>query len=153
MDAVSGTGAGRAGEQDHEVIDLLGVGFGPSNLALAIAIATRAPVRTVRVAPSLPEASRSTTSRSPAGCPRSRAVVEVAEVGEEEELVSSADLDVRCLHRDGVPAGESTLLAEALAVFEFEFPTARGFVWVAGEAACVKPIRRMLPNHAALDAR
>jgi NADPH-dependent ferric siderophore reductase len=82
-----------------------------------------------------------------------RVVVEVADAGEEQALPSAADVDVRWLHRDGVPAGESTLLADALADFEFEFPTGRGFVWVAGEAGCVKPIRRMLRNHPALDAR
>ena len=45
------------------------------------------------------------------------------------------------------------MLADALADFEFEFPTGRGFVWVAGEATCLKPVRRMLRNHPALDSR
>jgi NADPH-dependent ferric siderophore reductase len=81
-----------------------------------------------------------------------RAVIEVADAGEEQDLRCAADVDLRWLHRDGVPAGESTLLADALAGFEFEFPTGRGFVWVAGEAVSLKPVRRMLRNHPALDA-
>ena len=82
-----------------------------------------------------------------------RAVIEVADAGEEPELPSAADVDLVWLHRDGIPAGESTLLADALAGFEFEFPTGRGFVWVAGEAGALKPVRRMLRSHPALDSR
>ena len=81
-----------------------------------------------------------------------RVVVEVAGPEEEQTLPCSADVDLVWLHRDGIPAGESTLLADALAGFEFEFPTGRGFVWVAGEANALKPVRRMLRNHPALDA-
>ncbi|MDL5159531.1 siderophore-interacting protein [Actinomycetospora termitidis] len=81
-----------------------------------------------------------------------RVVVEVAGPEEEQTLPCSADVDLVWLHRNGIPAGESTLLADALAGFEFEFPTGRGFVWVAGEAVSLKPVRRMLRNHPALDA-
>ncbi len=63
-----------------------------------------------------------------------RAVVEVADAGE-QALPSAADVDVRWLHRDGVPAGASTLLADALADVEFEFPTGRGSGWRARPAA------------------
>ncbi len=31
--------------------------------------------------------------------------------------------------------------------------TGRGFVWVAGEATCLTPMRPMLRNHPALDAQ
>jgi NADPH-dependent ferric siderophore reductase len=76
-----------------------------------------------------------------------RAFVEVADAAEEQILPSAAEVDLRWLHRDGVPAGSSTLLADA--VTACGFPAGRGFVWVAGEATSLTPLRRAL--RASLD--
>lgn len=86
----------------------------------------------------------------PAGA-TAQVLVEVADAGEEQELSSAADVAVRWLHRDGVPAGESDLLETALA--GVRLPPGRGFVWVAGEAGTLRPIRRSLRARDDLDPR
>ncbi|MDF2980112.1 MAG: Siderophore-interacting protein, partial [Actinomycetospora sp.] len=77
----------------------------------------------------------------PAGA-RAEVFCEVADAAEEQELASAADVTVHWLHRDGVPAGEAALLHDALAAVTL--PPGRGFVWVAGEAGALRPVRRML---------
>ena len=80
-------------------------------------------------------------SELPAGA-RAEVFCEVADAAEEQEFVSDADVTVHWLHRDGVPAGEATLLHDALATLAL--PAGRGFVWVAGEAGALRPVRRLL---------
>ena len=77
----------------------------------------------------------------PAGA-RAQVFCEVADAAEEQELASAADVTVHWLHRDGVPAGEAALLHDALAAMTL--PPGRGFVWVAGEAGALRPVRRTL---------
>jgi NADPH-dependent ferric siderophore reductase len=91
----------------------------------------------------------------PAGA-RAEVFCEVADAAEEQELASAADVTVHWLHRDGVPAGEAALLHDALAAVTL--PPGRGFVWVAGEAGALRPVRRMLrarpdvcPRHLDVD--
>ncbi|MDD7969415.1 siderophore-interacting protein [Actinomycetospora lemnae] len=86
----------------------------------------------------------------PAGV-RAEVFCEVADAAEEQELTSDADVTVHWLHRDGVPAGEAMLLHDALAAVTF--PDGRGFVWVAGEAGALRPVRRMLKARDDLDQR
>jgi NADPH-dependent ferric siderophore reductase len=73
-----------------------------------------------------------------------RAIVrlEVADAGEEQPLTSPARLDLAWLHRDGAPAGTTDLLARAVA--DVDLPAGPGFAFVAGEAGCVRPVRRHL---------
>ncbi|MGK5682600.1 siderophore-interacting protein [Actinoplanes sp. URMC 104] len=68
--------------------------------------------------------------RLPAGV-RTMAYVEVADAAEEQQLAA----EVRWLHRD---RGET--LASVLSTVEL--PPGDGYVWVAGEATGLKPIRR-----------
>lgn len=91
----------------------------------------------------------------PAGA-RAEVFCEVADAAEEQELASAADVTVHWLHRDGVPAGETAMLHDALAAATL--PPGRGFVWVAGEAGALRPVRRMLrarpdvrPRHLDVD--
>jgi NADPH-dependent ferric siderophore reductase len=82
-------------------------------------------------------------SRILAGSPRDVrgvALVEVADAGEEQPLTAPEEVDVRWLHRDGVPPGESSLLADAVAALERP-DTDDLFAWVAGESAAVRAIR------------
>ena len=72
----------------------------------------------------------------PAGKPV-HAYAEVADPAEEQDLVRTADTTLTWLHRS---AGQS--LGAALA--EFRAPAGDGYLWVAGEATALKPIRRHL---------
>jgi NADPH-dependent ferric siderophore reductase len=68
------------------------------------------------------------------------ALLEVADAGEEQDLGAPAGIEVRWLHRGGIPPGESTLLVDAVA------GTSRPagddlFAWVAAESGVVRAIR------------
>jgi NADPH-dependent ferric siderophore reductase len=68
--------------------------------------------------------------------------VEVADAAEEQPLASPADVRVTWLHRDGAEPGTTDLLARAVAATEL--PDGDGFVWAAGEAGAMRPVRRHL---------
>ncbi|MEU4805428.1 siderophore-interacting protein [Actinosynnema sp. NPDC023587] len=77
------------------------------------------------------------------------AFVEVS--GPDEEIALSAPdrVEVRWLHRGDVPPGASTLLADA--VREVRVPEGeRVYVWVAGEAGSIKPLRRWVRDELGL---
>lgn len=78
-------------------------------------------------------------------------VAEVAGPEEEQVLETAAAASVTWLHRDGVPAGRSRLLLDA--VRSMSFPDGDGFAWVAGEASAVREIRRHLVGERGLDRR
>ncbi|MCK9920719.1 siderophore-interacting protein [Frankia sp. AgPm24] len=73
---------------------------------------------------------------------RALVLVEVADAAEEQPLPSAGEVDLRWLHRDGIPAGRSTLLLDA--VRAADLPAGRGYAWVAAESAAVRAIRRHL---------
>ncbi|ANY07175.1 siderophore-interacting protein [Pseudonocardia sp. HH130630-07] len=79
-----------------------------------------------------------------------RAFVEVADAGEELPLTAPAGVQVRWVHRDGVPAGVSDALARAV-VADRPPAGARVFAWVAGETTAIKPVRRFLRDELGLD--
>jgi NADPH-dependent ferric siderophore reductase len=87
---------------------------------------------------SLPAISRILAAAAPntAGV----ALVEVAGRAEEQPLEAPAGVVVRWLHRDGVPPGESTLLADAVAALDPP-GTDDVFAWVAAESATVRTVR------------
>ncbi|RBY78166.1 siderophore-interacting protein [Geodermatophilus sp. TF02-6] len=71
---------------------------------------------------------------------RGLALVEVADVAEEQPLPAPAGVGVRWLHRDGTPPGEGTLLADAVAALDR--PAGEDvFAWVAAESAAVRAVR------------
>ncbi|MBB4663839.1 SIP domain-containing protein [Conexibacter arvalis] len=70
---------------------------------------------------------------------RAIAVVEVAD-GEERQPISCAGkLDLRWVHRDGAPAGETLALADA--VRALPLPDGRGRAWGAGESGVMRQVR------------
>ncbi|MEV0675453.1 siderophore-interacting protein [Actinosynnema sp. NPDC050436] len=78
------------------------------------------------------------------------AFVEVAGPKEEVELAAPAGVEVRWLHRgEDVPPGTTTDLADA--VRSVDVPEgARVYVWVAGEAGSIKPLRRWVRDELGL---
>ncbi len=88
---------------------------------------------------------------------RGLAIVEVADAGEEQDLVRPPGVEVRWLHRDGALAGSTRMLQDA--VLALDLPpqdvvvaggTAR--IWVAAESAVVRELRRHL-REAGFDRR
>ncbi|RKT55494.1 siderophore-interacting protein [Saccharothrix australiensis] len=72
---------------------------------------------------------------------RGWAFIEVADAAEEIPLSAPEHVEVRWLHRGDAPPGTGDLLADAVravSVPEGE----RVYVWVAGEAGAIKPLRR-----------
>lgn len=87
---------------------------------------------------SLPAITRILAEAGPAT--RGVALVEVADEAEQQPVPAPQGVTVRWLHRDGIPPGESTLLADAVAELEpFEGPDV--FAWVGAESAAVRAIR------------
>ncbi|MFF3500905.1 siderophore-interacting protein [Streptomyces sp. NPDC003247] len=78
------------------------------------------------------------------------AFVEVADAGEEIALSAPEGVEVRWLHRGDRPAGTGGALARAVtatAVPEGE----RLYVWIAGEAGQIKPLRRWIRDALRLE--
>jgi NADPH-dependent ferric siderophore reductase len=78
------------------------------------------------------------------------AVVEVADASEEIPLTAPERVDVRWVHRGAVPAGESDVLERALRGVGLA-PGERTFVWIAGEAGVLRPLRRWVRHELGLD--
>lgn len=76
-----------------------------------------------------------------------RAIVEVADAGEEQALPGHAR--VEWVHRGTTPAGEPLVAAVTAA----ELPTGRGQAWLSGESAAVKDLRAHLLTERGLDRR
>ncbi|PIF04440.1 MAG: NADPH-dependent ferric siderophore reductase [Propionibacterium sp.] len=75
------------------------------------------------------------------------AYIEVAGPASQLELPSAAALDVVWLHRNGAEPGTTTLLPDAVLGHDFsDSPTGLSYVWAAGEAQAMQPIRRYLAN-------
>jgi NADPH-dependent ferric siderophore reductase len=70
---------------------------------------------------------------------RGVALLEVADAAEEQDLVAPDGVEVRWLHRDGIPPGEGTLLVDAVAALDR--PDGVVFAWVGAESATVRAVR------------
>ena len=82
---------------------------------------------------------------------RALVLIEIPDAGEQIALTSSAQLDIRWLHRDGAEAGSTNLLLEALRVLDL--PQGDGYAWVATELGSVKAIRQHLIQERGVDKR
>lgn len=84
--------------------------------------------------------------------PRGRkvtALIEIADDGEKQEIVSSADASIRWLSREGRPAGTTSLLADAVGAERLPRDE-RVFVWCGCEFAAFKAIRSHLRKECGL---
>lgn len=76
---------------------------------------------------------------------RGLALIEIPDAAEEQLLEFEAAIEVRWLHRNGVEAGKSTLLADAIRSATLSDGLAETrFFWVATESAAAKEIRQYL---------
>ncbi|WP_406252082.1 siderophore-interacting protein [Streptomyces atratus] len=78
------------------------------------------------------------------------AFVEVADAAEEIELSAPDGVEVRWLHRGDLPAGAGDALATAVTAVTVP-EGERVYVWVAGEAGQIKPLRRWVRDELRLD--
>ena len=77
------------------------------------------------------------------------AVIEVDTPAHELTIATAADADVRWVHRNGAPAGTTTVLEDA--VRALELPSGAGFVRAHGEATTLRGIRRHLIHERGID--
>jgi NADPH-dependent ferric siderophore reductase len=76
-------------------------------------------------------------------------VAEVASEDERQELPERAGVEVRWLHRDGAPAGTTTLLVDAVrSLPPFE---GRTYVWGGAESRAMTAVRRHVRDERGLD--
>ncbi len=102
------------------------LGFAPAPVLLLAADETALPAVSRILAAAPPET-------------RGTALLEVADAAEEQDLVAPAGVELRWLHRDGIPPGESPLLVDAVAALDR--PERAVFAWVAAESATVRAVR------------
>lgn len=76
---------------------------------------------------------------------RVTALIEVADTGEEQPISGPSSFDIQWVHRDSAPVGDGHLsaLETALRAIDID-PSEQVFVFAAGEANAMKPIRRYL---------
>ncbi len=77
------------------------------------------------------------------------AYIEVAGPDSRIDLPTSATLETYWLYRDPSPAGTTQILDAA--VRHHDFSDREGFVWVAGEAMSIKPLRRYISQELGFD--
>ncbi|WP_184728951.1 siderophore-interacting protein [Saccharopolyspora phatthalungensis] len=81
---------------------------------------------------------------------RVQVFAEVADAAEEQSISSAAAVAWHWLHRDGIPPGESTLLADALRSAQLG---PNPHVWIGAEADVVRQLREHCQQELALDRR
>ncbi|GAA1340827.1 siderophore-interacting protein [Saccharothrix algeriensis] len=79
------------------------------------------------------------------------AFVEVADGAEEIPLDVPTGFEVTWLHRGATPPGTGTALADAVRATVKAAEGERLYVWVAGEAGAIKPLRRWVRDDLGLD--
>ena len=72
------------------------------------------------------------------------ALIEVADAAEEQRFSTQADLTLHYLHRNGAPAGTTTLLPDAVAALDF--PTGEAYAYIACESGISKAVRAHLTD-------
>jgi NADPH-dependent ferric siderophore reductase len=76
---------------------------------------------------------------------RGLAFIEIPDEAEEQSLEFEASIELRWLHRNGVEAGKSTILPDAIRSAELPDGSAETrFIWVATESSAAKEIRDYL---------
>jgi len=77
------------------------------------------------------------------------ALIEVANAGEERRLATGATATIRWLHRDGAPAGTTTLLDQALK--DLTLPDEDVHVWIGAEINTARRLRAALVDEQGMD--
>lgn len=77
------------------------------------------------------------------------AVIEVAGIAEEQSFSTRADLTLHYVHRNGAPAGATTLILDALKASTF--PSGTAYAYIAGEAGMSQAIRAHLTDDRGFD--
>ncbi|WP_037079479.1 siderophore-interacting protein [Pseudonocardia spinosispora] len=80
------------------------------------------------------------------------AFIEVADESEEIDVTGPPGVEVRWVHRDGVPIGQGDALERAIRGVEIP-EGERIFVWIAAEAGVLKPLRRWARDELGLDQK
>jgi NADPH-dependent ferric siderophore reductase len=79
----------------------------------------------------------------PAGA-RVLAIIEVADKAEEQAFTTAADLSLTWLHRNGAPAGTTSLILDAIR--GMAFPQGAAYAYLAGESTMSKAVRAHLTD-------
>lgn len=72
------------------------------------------------------------------------AVIEVENAAEEQSFKTPADLILTYVHRNGAPAGTTSLILDAVA--RAEFPAGVAYAYIAGEVSMAKSVRAHLTD-------
>ena len=75
-------------------------------------------------------------------------VAEVADAASHQELAERPSVTVTWCHRDGAPAGTTSLLPDAVAALPT--PTPSTYVWGGGESRTLARVRRLLRHERGL---
>lgn len=86
--------------------------------------------------------------RLPSGVPAT-VIVEVADAADEQPLPTQASITMIWLHRQDAAPGTTDLLDQAIRAVAL--PPGEGYVWIAGEARTLRPIRRYLLQERGLN--
>ena len=84
---------------------------------------------------------------------RVKALIEIADDGERQDLPSAADLDLVWLSREGRPAGTTTLIEDAVRAFDLPEAPEHSFIWVGCEHAAARTIRKHVRAEKGLSRR
>jgi NADPH-dependent ferric siderophore reductase len=79
----------------------------------------------------------------PAGC-KATVLLEIADESEELALHSAATLDVRWLHRNGAPAGTTSLIEDAIRSIGLPACEGRRFIWAGCEQKSCRCLKKLL---------
>lgn len=79
------------------------------------------------------------------------ALIEIADAGEELPLSPPPGVEVRWLHRNGAPAGTTSLLPDALKTVSLPEDRADAFCWVGAEYSAFRAMRHYLRQTAGID--
>lgn len=82
-------------------------------------------------------------SELPGGC-RATVLIEVADPSEQQPLPSAATLDVRWIHRNGAPAGTTSLIVDAIRSVTLPSDEGRRFIWIGCEQQSCRCLKRLL---------
>lgn len=79
----------------------------------------------------------------PAEC-KATVLIEVADASEEQPLHSAASLDIRWMHRNGAPAGSTSLIEDAVREIAMPSSDGRRFIWAGCEQKSCRCLKKLL---------